>query len=182
MKKYIEKLNFKLRGDFEKIIDDIKDQLGKEIRVYSPNLDKSSYNIVTFSYTDNLVKTIDKEGNIAAIARFLNFGKEWGKETIINEKEVDNVVNNFKNSIYNFIKNNKESNFKNIKNEISKSINILKESIQIYTKDMENIQKESKNEEFDLNRKVNKIEMELDYINGLEKRIETIKKEISKEK
>ena len=182
VKKYIEKLNFKLRGDFEKIIDDIKDQLGKEIRVYSPNLDKSSYNIVTFSYTDNLVKTIDKEGNIAAIARFLNFGKEWGKETIINEKEVDNVVNNFKNSIYNFIKNNKESNFKNIKNEISKSINILKESIQIYTKDMENIQKESKNEEFDLNRKVNKIEMELDYINGLEKRIETIKKEISKEK
>ena len=182
VKKYIEKLNFKLRGDFEKIIDDIKNQLGKEIRVYSPNLDKSSYNIVTFSYTDNLVKTIDKEGNIAAIARFLNFGKEWGKETIINEKEVDNVVNNFKNSIYNFIKNNKESNFKNIKNEISKSINILKESIQIYTKDMENIQKESKNEEFDLNRKVNKIEMELDYINGLEKRIETIKKEISKEK
>ena len=182
VKKYIEKLNFKLRGDFEKIIDDIKDQLGKEIRVYSPNLDKSSYNIVTFSYTDNLVKTIDKEGNIAAIARFLNFGKEWGKETIINEKEVDNVVNNFKNSIYNFIKNNKESNFKNIKNEISKSINILKESIQIYTKDMENIQKESKNEEFDLNIKVKKIEMELDYINGLEKRIETIKKEISKEK
>ena len=182
VKKYIEKLNFKLRGDFEKIIDDIKNQLGKEIRVYSPNLDKSSYNIVTFSYTDNLVKTIDKEGNIAAIARFLNFGKEWGKETIINEKEVDNVVNNFKNSIYNFIKNNKESNFKNIKNEISKSINILKESIQIYTKDMENIQKESKNEEFDLNIKVKKIEMELDYINGLEKRIETIKKEISKEK
>ena len=182
VKKYIEEINSKLRGDFEKIIDDIKNQLGKEIRVYSPNLDKSSYNIVTFSYTDNLVKTIDKEGNIAAIARFLNFGKEWGKETIINEKEVDNVVNNFKNSIYNFIKNNKESNFKNIKNEISKSINILKESIQIYTKDMENIQKESKNEEFDLNRKVNKIEMELDYINGLEKRIETIKKEISKEK
>ena len=107
---------------------------------------------------------------------------EWGKETIINEEEVYNVVNNFKNSIYNFIKNNKESNFKNIKNEISKSINILKESIQIYTKDMENIQKESKNEEFDLNIKVKKIEMELDYINGLEKRIETIKKEISKEK
>ena len=182
VKKYIEEINSKLRGDFEKIIDDIKNQLGKEIRVYSPNLDKSSYNIVTFSYTDNLVKTIDKEGNIAAIARFLNFGKEWGKETIINEKEVDNVVNNFKNSIYNFIKNNKESNFKNIKNEISKSINILKESIQIYTKDMENIQKESKNEEFDLNIKVKKIEMELDYINGLEKRIETIKKEISKEK
>ena len=182
VKKYIEKLNFKLRGDFEKIIDDIKDQLGKEIRVYSPNLDKSSYNIVTFSYTDNLVKTIDKEGLKSAIARALNWGKEWGKETIINEEEVYNVVNNFKNSIYTFIRNNKESNFKNIKNEISKSINILKESIQIYTKDMENIQKESKNEEFDLNRKVNKIEMELDYINGLEKRIETIKKEISKEK
>lgn len=182
VKKYIEEINSKLRGDFEKIIDDIKNQLGKEIRVYSPNLDKSSYNIVTFSYTDNLVKTIDKEGLKSAIARALNWGKEWGKETIINEEEVDNVVNNFKNSIYTFIRNNKESNFKNIKNEISKSINILKESIQIYTKDMENIQKESKNEEFDLNRKVNKIEMELDYINGLEKRIETIKKEISKEK
>ncbi|WP_141047452.1 dynamin family protein [Aliarcobacter cryaerophilus] len=182
VKKYIEELNDKLRGDFEKIIDDIKNQLGKEIRVYSPNLDKSSYNIVTFSYTDNLVKTIDKEGLKSAIARTLNWGKEWGKETIINEEEVYNVVNNFKNSIYNFIKNNKESNFKNIKNEISKSINILKESIQIYTKDMENIQKESKNEEFDLNIKVKKIEMELDYINGLEKRIETIKKEISKEK
>ena len=183
VKKYIEKLNFKLRGDFEKIIDDIKDQLGKEIRVYSPNLDKSSYNIVTFSYTDNLVKTIDKEYWGSGFFRLIDIvDLEWGKETIINEEEVDNVVNNFKNSIYNFIKNNKESNFKNIKNEISKSINILKESIQIYTKDMENIQKESKNEEFDLNRKVNKIEMELDYINGLEKRIETIKKEISKEK
>ena len=183
VKKYIEKLNFKLRGDFEKIIDDIKDQLGKEIRVYSPNLDKSSYNIVTFSYTDNLVKTIDKEYWGSGFFRLIDIvDLEWGKETIINEKEVDNVVNNFKNSIYTFIRNNKESNFKNIKNEISKSINILKESIQIYTKDMENIQKESKNEEFDLNRKVNKIEMELDYINGLEKRIETIKKEISKEK
>ena len=183
VKKYIEKLNFKLRGDFEKIIDDIKDQLGKEIRVYSPNLDKSSYNIVTFSYTDNLVKTIDKEYWGSGFFRLIDIGDlEWGKETIINEEEVYNVVNNFKNSIYTFIRNNKESNFKNIKNEISKSINILKESIQIYTKDMENIQKESKNEEFDLNRKVNKIEMELDYINGLEKRIETIKKEISKEK
>ena len=183
VKKYIEKLNFKLRGDFEKIIDDIKDQLGKEIRVYSPNLDKSSYNIVTFSYTDNLVKTIDKEYWGSGFFRLIDIvDLEWGKETIINEKEVDNVVNNFKNSIYTFIRNNKESNFKNIKNEISKSINILKESIQIYTKDMENIQKESKNEEFDLNIKVKKIEMELDYINGLEKRIETIKKEISKEK
>ena len=183
VKKYIEKLNFKLRGDFEKIIDDIKNQLGKEIRVYSPNLDKSSYNIVTFSYTDNLVKTIDKEYWGSGFFRLIDIGDlEWGKETIINEEEVYNVVNNFKNSIYTFIRNNKESNFKNIKNEISKSINILKESIQIYTKDMENIQKESKNEEFDLNRKVNKIEMELDYINGLEKRIETIKKEISKEK
>ena len=183
VKKYIEEINSKLRGDFEKIIDDIKNQLGKEIRVYSPNLDKSSYNIVTFSYTDNLVKTIDKEYWGSRFFRLIDIGDlEWGKETIINEEEVYNVVNNFKNSIYNFIKNNKESNFKNIKNEISKSINILKESIQIYTKDMENIQKESKNEEFDLNRKVNKIEMELDYINGLEKRIETIKKEISKEK
>lgn len=183
VKKYIEKLNFKLRGDFEKIIDDIKDQLGKEIRVYSPNLDKSSYNIVTFSYTDNLVKTIDKEYWGSGFFRLIDIGDlEWGKETIINEEEVYNVVNNFKNSIYTFIRNNKESNFKNIKNEISKSINILKESIEIYTKDMENIQKESKNEEFDLNIKVNKIEMELDYINGLEKRIETIKKEISKEK
>ena len=183
VKKYIEEINSKLRGDFEKIIDDIKNQLGKEIRVYSPNLDKSSYNIVTFSYTDNLVKTIDKEYWGSGFFRLIDIvDLEWGKETIINEKEVDNVVNNFKNSIYTFIRNNKESNFKNIKNEISKSINILKESIQIYTKDMENIQKESKNEEFDLNRKVNKIEMELDYINGLEKRIETIKKEISKEK
>ena len=183
VKKYIEKLNFKLRGDFEKIIDDIKDQLGKEIRVYSPNLDKSSYNIVTFSYTDNLVKTIDKEYWGSGFFRLIDIvDLEWGKETKKKKKEVDNVVNNFKNSIYTFIRNNKESNFKNIKNEISKSINILKESIQIYTKDMENIQKESKNEEFDLNRKVNKIEMELDYINGLEKRIETIKKEISKEK
>ena len=183
VKKYIEEINSKLRGDFEKIIDDIKDQLGKEIRVYSPNLDKSSYNIVTFSYTDNLVKTIDKEYWGSGFFRLIDIGDlEWGKETIINEEEVYNVVNNFKNSIYTFIRNNKESNFKNIKNEISKSINILKESIQIYTKDMENIQKESKNEEFDLNRKVNKIEMELDYINGLEKRIETIKKEISKEK
>ena len=183
VKKYIEEINSKLRGDFEKIIDDIKNQLGKEIRVYSPNLDKSSYNIVTFSYTDNLVKTIDKEYWGSGFFRLIDIGDlEWGKETIINEEEVYNVVNNFKNSIYTFIRNNKESNFKNIKNEISKSINILKESIQIYTKDMENIQKESKNEEFDLNRKVNKIEMELDYINGLEKRIETIKKEISKEK
>ena len=183
VKKYIEEINSKLRGDFEKIIDDIKNQLGKEIRVYSPNLDKSSYNIVTFSYTDNLVKTIDKEYWGSGFFRLIDIvDLEWGKETIINEKEVDNVVNNFKNSIYTFIRNNKESNFKNIKNEISKSINILKESIQIYTKDMENIQKESKNEEFDLNIKVKKIEMELDYINGLEKRIETIKKEISKEK
>ena len=94
VKKYIEEINSKLRGDFEKIIDDIKNQLGKEIRVYSPNLDKSSYNIVTFSYTDNLVKTIDKEGLKSAIARALNWGKEWGKETIINEEEVYNVVNN----------------------------------------------------------------------------------------
>ena len=100
VKKYIEKLNFKLRGDFEKIIDDIKDQLGKEIRVYSPNLDKSSYNIVTFSYTDNLVKTIDKEYWGSGFFRLIDIGDlEWGKETIINEEEVYNVVNNFKNSI-----------------------------------------------------------------------------------